>query len=332
VFVRMLGDIVLNSNFPEAELERERQVILQEYLEDEDDALSTAFKLFDEACFGRHALAQSVIGRRRNIERFTRDDLLAYVQQQYSGTNVIVAIAGPVDPQAMAEEVRAAFGTMPAGTPNVVSAPAWVGGVRTRRQSGSSQTHVVLGFPLPSQRDPDLPVAVMAATLFGEGMSSPLLDTLRERLGLVYYAGCSADVSDLAGQFVIEASTTPEHLDAFFEQVTSLLRAQAATIDPVQLERARNQLAVRSLRAREHPQRRLEAAAQDLFNFGHVRPASEWLSRLAGVDADALRRQMTQMLAAPASVAVTGKVPAGTKVRCLARLADLRDGAFQGAV
>src|SRR4051794_13439611 len=84
-FLQMLGDIVRNSSFPEAELERERQVILHEYIEDEDDPLSTAYKLFDKTCYGAHPLAQTVIGTRRNIERFTRAELLDYVQAQYSG-------------------------------------------------------------------------------------------------------------------------------------------------------------------------------------------------------------------------------------------------------
>ena len=105
-FVRMLGDIVRHGSFPEAELERERQVILQEFLEDEDDALSTAFKLFDEASFGRHALAQPVIGRRRNIERFSREELTGYVARQYTGSNLIVAVSGPVELQALAREVE----------------------------------------------------------------------------------------------------------------------------------------------------------------------------------------------------------------------------------
>ena len=77
--LRMLGDIVCHSTFPEAELERERQVILHEYTEDEDDALSTAFKLFDKACYGDHAVARPVIGSRTNIRRFTRAELAACV-------------------------------------------------------------------------------------------------------------------------------------------------------------------------------------------------------------------------------------------------------------
>ena len=54
--------------------------------------------------------------------------------------------------------------------------------------------------------------ATVAAALFGEGMSSPLMDQIRERRGLVYYAACSADVLELCGQFVIEASTSPQQL------------------------------------------------------------------------------------------------------------------------
>ena len=58
--------------------------------------------------------------------------------------------------------------------------PAWLGGIRTRRLAGSSQTHVVLGFPIPALGDDD-PAAGVAAALLGEGMSSPLMDELRER-------------------------------------------------------------------------------------------------------------------------------------------------------
>ncbi|TXH59391.1 MAG: insulinase family protein, partial [Burkholderiaceae bacterium] len=78
-FVRMLGDIVRESTFPEEELERERRVILHEIADDEDDPLTIAFQAFDRECFGTHPAALPVIGRRANIVRFTRDDLLGYV-------------------------------------------------------------------------------------------------------------------------------------------------------------------------------------------------------------------------------------------------------------
>ena len=313
-FVRMLGDIVQGSTFPAVELERERQVILHEFIEDEDDALSAAFKLFDKNCYGAHPLAQPVIGTRGNIERFTRDELMAYVQQQYSAANLIVGVAGNVEPLAVQADAQAAFGAMPRGQVNTLPAPRYVGGIGSRRLAGAPQTHVVLGFPIAALQG-DYHASAVAATLFGEGMSSPLMDQIRERRGLVYYAACSADVLDSCGQFVIEASTAVEHVDEFFVEVMRLLRAQAEHIDPVDLERARNQIAVRSVRAQEQPVARLEAAAQDLFALGRVRSRAEVMARFDAVTADQVRAEFARMLGVPVSVAIAGKVGKGATER-----------------
>jgi predicted Zn-dependent peptidase len=318
-FVRMLADIVQHGTFPEAELERERQVLLHEYVEDDDDPLSTAFKLFDRACYGTHPIAQPVMGTRRNIERLTRAELLDYVQRQYSGANVVVGVAGPVDPAAVVDDVQAAFGAMRSGAENRVAPPAWRGGLRTRRLSGCPQTHVVLGFPIPSLAE-DPHAGLVAAALFGEGMSSPLMDQIRERRGLVYYAACSADVMEVAGQFVIEASTAAEHVDEFLSEVARLLALHAERVDAVDLERARNQIAVRTLRAHEKPFRRLEDAAQDLYVHGSVRSRAELMERVQALGAQDVRAAFERMLAAGPAVAIAGKVPAGAKERWQALL------------
>lgn len=313
-FVRMLGDIVLASTFPEAELERERQVLLQEFAEDDDDPVSAGYRLFDRACYGLHPVGQPVIGSRRNIERFQRDDLVRYVERQYTGTNLIVGAAGHIDPDAILRAVEASFGGLRAGAPNVVVAPVYGGAIRARAVAGSSQTHVVLGFPIPSLRDDDAASAV-AATLFGEGMSSPLMDQIRERRGLAYYVACSADVLDACGQFVIEASTAPEHVDEFLVEVMRLLRAQASCIGPVDLERARNQIAVRAVRSQEQPVARLESAAQDLFALGRVRSRAEVMRRFDAVTAEQVRGEFARLLSVPPALALAGKVGKGVAER-----------------
>jgi predicted Zn-dependent peptidase len=314
-FVRMLGDIVQNSTFPEAELERERQVLLQEYIEDDEEPLSTAYKMFDKLCFGEHPLAQPVIGSRANIRRFTRDDLLGYVQSQYSGANVIVGVAGRIDVDAIVRDAEAAFGAMPPGRENAVPSPHYAGGIASRALSGSAQTHLVFGLPFPALGDAAHHASVVAAALFGEGMSSPLLDEIRERRGLAYYVSCSADVGELAGQFVIEASTAPEHVAEFLVEVRRLLVVQAEAVDPVALERAGNQIAVRRLRASERPSRRLEDAALDLMALGRVRSRAELVERVAAVTADDVREAFARMLAWREAVAIAGKVRKGTLER-----------------
>ncbi len=313
-FVRMLADLVLTPTFPAAELEREREVLLHEFTEDDDDPLSTAFKLLDKACWGVHPLAQPVIGSRRNLERFSRDELAHWVQRHFTAERCIVGVAGPVDADAVLQQVQACFGGMRSGAEPVLEAPAWHGGVHSKRLDGCSQSHLVLGFPIAA-RGADDPTAGVAAALLGEGMSSPLLDQLREQRGLAYYAACSADVLDTAGQFVVEVSTSPTQLDEALRELTRLLREQAERIDPVDLERARNQIAVRQLRALERPLRRLEDAALELFTFGRMRPPAESLARIEAVDAAALRTQFASMLGAGAALALAGKLPRAASER-----------------
>jgi len=295
-------------------------VLLHEFTEDEDDPMSTAFKLFDRASWGTHALAQPVIGTRANIQRFGRDDLVAHVARHYTGANVVVAVAGHIDVDAVQREAEAAFGNMPAGTPNTLAAPAWLGGLRHRAMAGSSQTHLVMGLGIPDMQADD-PTAAVAAALLGEGMSSPLMDQLREQSGLVYYAACSADVVDSGGQFVIEASTSPQQLDDCLTALARLIVAQAETIAPIDLQRARNQLRVRRLRGLEQTDRRLEALALDALLLGRLRSHEDTLARIEAVTAAQLRKAFARMLAGGVAVGLTGRVPRGTADRARALLA-----------
>jgi predicted Zn-dependent peptidase len=168
----------------------------------------------------------------------------------------------------------------------------------------------VFGFPIAGLADDDA-ASEVAAALFGEGMSSPLMDALRERSALVYYAACSADRTPWSGQFTIEASTAPRHLDELVAEVARLLVEQTRASDPVALERARNQLAVRRVQALERPARLLEEAALDLFVRGRVRSRAELAARVDAVGADDLRRAFRSMLAHVPAVAVAGRIGKG---------------------
>ena len=83
-FIAMLADIVRHATFPDDELAREREVLLQEVAEVEDDPMTIAYQQFDQACWGMHPAAQPVIGQRRVIERCTREQLIEHVRQHYT--------------------------------------------------------------------------------------------------------------------------------------------------------------------------------------------------------------------------------------------------------
>jgi predicted Zn-dependent peptidase len=307
-FVGQLADLVRHPTFPEDEFARERQVLLLEYTEDEEDPMSAAFRLFDRACWGLQPAGQPVIGSRRNIERFDRAALLAHVRQGFCGRRAVVAVAGGVDVDAVLRAAEAAFGDLPAGDAATWPAPAFHGGVRARRLAGSSQVHAVLGFPIPGRETGDL-LAPVAATLLGEGMSSPLMDRIREQRGLVYYAACSADAMIGWGEFVIEASLAPERLDEYLQAVVALLREVADGLPADDLERARRQWAVRLLRSLEKPGRWLEDAALDLLALGRVRSPAERREAVAALTPQALRDGFARWLAGGTALGLAGAVP-----------------------
>ena len=319
--VRMLADIVLCPSFPAHELDNERQVLLQEFAEDEDDPMASAWKLFDKACWGTHGAAQPVIGSRRLIESFSRDDLEAYHREHFTGANLVLAAAGPIDADKLVREVERGFASLARGQAQVMLTPNYGGGIRARAQVGSSQAHAVLGFGINGLQAKDA-TAEVAAAVIGEGMSSPLMQRLREERGLVYYAACAADVMDGFGQFVVEASMARENLQDTVAAAAGLLSEHAHAVDKSDLARAHKQLALRQLQLLERPQRWLEQAALDVFVHGRPRSQARAASAAAAIGVAQVRHFMASLLQQPATLAMTGHLARDAKARALSALAQ----------
>lgn len=306
-FVTMLADIVRHATFPDDELAREREVLLQEVAEVEDDPMTIAYQQFDQACWGAHPAAQPVIGQRRVIERCTREQLIGHVQQHYTGANTVVVAAGAIDADAVQRAASAAFGDMASGAPQPLEAAAYTGGIRVKRMDVGRQTHLVLGYPLAA-RGADDDAGELAAAVLGDGMSSPLLLELREKRGLVYHAACNADRFEFGGQLAIEASFAPKHVGTVLGEIARLVRRHAERVDTVDLERARNQVIVRLMRHDERLTQRCEDAALDLFALQRVRGVAERAAQVHAVTAEQVRSAFQRMQQAGASVALTGSV------------------------
>jgi predicted Zn-dependent peptidase len=273
-------------------------------------------------------MGMPVIGTVANIEGFTRQDLVRHVQAHYVGEKTVVVAAGNFDVPAWLERAAQLFAGMRASADPAVALPprpaGYVGQALARRFTQVSQVFVNLAYPLVfEQLQGEHPqrarlVASLAAHLLGEGMSSPLVDTVRERLGLAYTAYAAMEGGDVWASFVVHAVTTPDKLEALVAATGSLLRAQAAGIDPVHLERAKNQLAVSRVRAGERTYASMERAVEELFAHGSVTSVAETLAMIDGIGAEEVRRVFERMLAHPPAVAITGKGANARTVRQLA--------------
>ncbi|HZY17844.1 MAG TPA: pitrilysin family protein [Ramlibacter sp.] len=327
-FLEMTADIVLNSTFPEAELQRELEVIRQEAIEYAEDPQESSSDLLDRALWGDHPMGMPVIGTVENIERFTRQDLLAHVKAHYVAGNTVVAAAGQLDPEAFFAQAGRLFAGMSAAphgrSRSAPQPPAHVAGAMGRRFSQVSQVFLNLAYPVVPPADDAMAAprwrlaASLAAMLFGGGMSAPLTDTVRERLGLAYTAESMSEQGDAWFNFVVHAITTPDKLDALVDATGRLLREHAQRIDPVHLERARNQLVVSRVRSAERTYATMERAVEELFARGTVTPADDAIAMLDSITADEVRAVFDRMLAQPPALAITGKGATAASARRLA--------------
>ncbi len=315
--LRMTADIVLNSTFPEAELRRELDVIRQEATEYAEDPQESSADLLDRALWGDHPMGMPVIGTLENIDRFTRGDLVSHVNAHYVAGNTVVAVAGNVDADAFFALAETLFAGMPAhAEPRPaagLAAPAYAGRALGQRFRQVSQVFVNLAYPVPPPSAQEMPqqqwrlAASVAALLLGGGMSAPLADTLRERLGLAYTVQADPESGDNWFNIVVQAVTTPDKLARMAAATGQLLRAQADAIDPVHLERAKNQLSVSRVRASESTHATMERAVEELFLRGTVTPAAQVLSMIDAVTADDVRAVFERALLHPPALAITGK-------------------------
>ncbi|MFD0668316.1 M16 family metallopeptidase [Ramlibacter sp. MAHUQ-53] len=306
--LELLADIVLASTFPADEIERERDVILQEATEYDEDPQQLSYQLLDAALWGDHPMGRPIIGTPGTIGAITRDDLVAHVGAHYRAPRIVVACAGHFDVDAfLAQAARlfaaAAAGEAPGRTPP--RAPAHRGQAKARRLPGISQTWVNVAWPTASRAEhPHL--ASLAATLFGGGMSAPLVDAVRERLGLAYSVGAAAEVGDLHGVFMVDATTTPDKVEAFTRELARLMAVHAQGIAPVDFERARNQVRVGLVRTAERPLRMLQRCVDQLWAGGGTFTVREAIESVDAIGPEALRQAFEAMRAHPPATVLVG--------------------------
>jgi len=324
----MTADIVLNSTFPEDELRRELEVIRQEAIEYEEDPQDSAGDLLDRAIWGDDPMGMPVIGTVGNIEGFTRQDLVHHVQSHYVAEKTVVAAAGNFDVEAwMALAERLFSGMQSSAQPSASLPPVparYVGHALGKRFTQVSQVFLNIAYPLSPGPQGEMSLqrwrlaASLAANLFGGGMSAPLVDKVREQLGLAYTAHSTMDSGDAWANFVVHAVTTPDKLDALVTSTGELLRAQATAIDPVHLERAKNQLIVSRVRTAERTFAAMEQAIEELFASGCVTPPAEAVATIDDIGAEEVRAVFERMLAHPPALAMTGKGASARAARQLA--------------
>lgn len=316
--LEILADILLNSAYADDELNRERDVILQEIAMIQDSPDEIAYDLMHDAAFPDQPAGRPIIGTPESVSRITSGDLRAFLAARYVPGRMIVSAAGAVDHARIVRHVEALFGGLNSRPAEVETPARYKGGTRIASKS-FEQSHILWAFEGPSYRDPDVYTAQVLSGLYGGGMSSRLFQEVRERLGLCYSIYSSAWGLDDTGLFSVHAATGPKTMAELIDVVAKELRAVAERgPEAAEMARAKAQLKAGLMMALESSSARAEQMARQLLIHGRLVEPKELVAAVDAVSAEHVARLAARFAASPPSVAIVG---AGKAAKDLARRA-----------
>ena len=220
----VLLEMYLDADFPEQELEREREVIREEILSLKDSPSQWAEDLLSESLWPDHPLGRPLKGTLKDVERIGRKHLVAFRKRHYTGRNTIFTVAGPVPHEEVLKQVREPLERLPKGAASRPVLSAHPEAAIRVADEDTGQAHFALGFHTCSRTDPRRFALRLLSVMLGENMSSRLFQTLRERLGYCYAAQSSVVAMEEAGALCIYTDLDPAKL----EKAVAAIRRECA--------------------------------------------------------------------------------------------------------
>ncbi|WP_337266318.1 M16 family metallopeptidase [Oryzifoliimicrobium ureilyticus] len=287
--VDILADILTESAFDEDELEREKQVILQEINAASDMPDDVVFDRFSETAFSNQTLGRPILGTPETVLSFSPPQIRAYLGRNYTTDRMFVVATGAVEHESfvrMVEERFASLPTQPTAAP-VLEAARYIGGnVREPRDLMDAQ--ILLGFEGKAYHARDFYCSQILANVLGGGMSSRLFQEVREIRGLCYSIYAFHWGFSDTGIFGIHAATGGENLPELVPVIIDELHKSAEHIDNKEVVRARAQIRSQLLMGQESPAARAGQVARQMMLYGRPISNVEMMERLEGITVERL--------------------------------------------
>ncbi len=315
----ILSDILLGSTFASAELEREREVILQEIAGIKDSPDEIGYDLLHEAAFPGQAVGRPIIGTPETVKSISRDELADFLSERYRPAAMVVSAAGAINHRKLVRHVEALFGGLSRGGVGGEERARYEGGSRTWEKP-FEQSHLILGFEAPSYRDEAFYTAQVLSALLGGGMSSRLFQEVREKRGLCYSIYSSAWGLKDSGLLAIHAATGKDMMAELIDVIGVEVR-RLAEDGPgrEEIQRAKAQFKAGLAMGLESPSARAEQMARQLLAFDRLLPIEDLIARIEAVTRDDLGALAVRTMRGRPSVAVVG---AGKRSRAFAERAE----------
>lgn len=293
----VLSDMLLNSRLDEEEVERERNVVLEEIKRHDDSPEDLIHDIFAQALWPGHPLGRPVIGTPEVVASFQADQLRQFMDRWYTPDAIVVAAAGNVQHAQVVELADRYLGGLSGSTPSVQLTVPQAQPGHTHVTRTTEQVHICVGTAgLPFDSEDRYAMAVLD-TAYGGGMSSRLFQEIRESRGLVYSIGSYSSSYRQAGLFAVYAGTSRETAGEVMRLVAeeeARLRTDGITAE--ELERAKMQIRGSLLLGLESMSTRMTRLGKSELYFGRIITVDEVLAGVQAVTLDDVQRLAAKLL------------------------------------
>ncbi len=290
--LELLGDVLLNSVFPEESVRRQKSAILCEIEEAGDSAERRLQSLLKASVWPGHPLGRPIAGPPRGVDAITREDLIYFVQRHYTPDRLVIAAAGNLEHEDFVAQVRDSFWRMfGEGARSEVARPAFTPGLFVE-QAPAAQAYFAVAVPAPAFTHESRYVWHVVNQLLGGGISSRLFREIREERGLAYNIGSQVEAFRDAGMLIVDGCTLPENLAPVLSRTLdamSRLASGAEAVGQEELQRAKTRLRGQHLIASEDPGTRMSRLATQELYFGCHFSAEEVVDGIDVVSEEAIR-------------------------------------------
>jgi len=293
----ILSDIYRNSLFDSRELEREKDVVLQEILMAEDSPEDQLHDFFHESYWGGHPLGLPIQGTSGNVAAFTRERVTAYFRDRLWRRGVIISVVGNIPHERVVAEFEQVMGSLSLGIRHVSEPPPVPQRGVFLRERPIEQLHLCLGAPGVSRVSGLRYDAHVLNAILGGSMSSRLFQEIREKRGLAYSVFSSLSSYADTGILKICAGTTPDKAAEVLEVTGAVLSHLAeGRVEEEEVVLAKELIKGSILLSMEDATFRMtRQAMQEMFLGRHEEPEEE-IRRVNEVTSDRVREIAATML------------------------------------
>lgn len=301
----VLADILQHSVLDDAELTRERAVVLQEIGQAHDTPDDIIFDHFQATAYPDQALGRPVLGTPEIVRALGRGDLCRYLDRHYGGRGLVVVASGAITHARFVAMVAEAFAELADRHEPETDRARFVSG-EYREPRDLEQVHLLLGFDGVGYHDPDFYAANMLSTVLGGGMSSRLFQEIREKRGLAYSVYTYASAYEDGGLFGVYAGTGEADLSELVPVLADEITKVARDVGAEEVDRARAQLKASLLMGLESTMGRAEQLGQQLLVYGRPVPVEEMVAKLDAVTPDRVAALADRLFTARPTLAAMG--------------------------